>query len=171
MKLTIQQRGRDVDEDMRTDPNFASMVKSGSIHYVSLAEPGLNVVSAIIMGCGFDTRERNDFMLRVNHAKEAGTLYPRAGITLLPVPRASYGGMDSNVHHQGDYTEEEVVSQLLDAFKANSEYIKCKTMYFDFRNMAADESHYLASLRAAVEQASEDALPDEVITWEARENK
>jgi len=168
MKVTILKRGKDVDEDMQTDPNFASLVKNGNIHYVSLAEPGLNVVSAVILGCGFDHRERNDFMLRVNHAKETGTLYPRANISLLPVPRASYGGMDDNIHHDSQYTQEEIVAQILDAFKANSQYIKSRTMYFDFRNMSVREAHYLTAIYAAIRQAGTAHVADEVITWATR---
>lgn len=168
MKLTVLKRGKDVDEDLATDVDFVSLLKAHDIHYVSLAVPGLTVVSACVeFGGGFDTRRRNDFMLRVNHAKETGTLYPQANITLLPSPTASYGGMDHNVHHEGEYSEAEIVAQVLDAFKANSQYIKSPKMYFDFRNMGLRESRYLAALRAAMQQTGENRLPEEVISWEA----
>jgi hypothetical protein len=170
MKLTILKRGKDVDEDMATDIDFVSLLKARDIHYVSLAVPGLTVVSQCVeFGGGFDVRQRNDFMLRVNHAKETGTLYPQANITLLPSPTASYGGMDQNVHHEGEYSEAQVVAQILDAFKANSQYIKSRTIYFDFRNLGVRESHYLASLKLAIQRTPVEALPEEVITWEARE--
>lgn len=170
MDVTLLKRGKDVDEDMTTDIDFVSLLKKRDIHYVSIAVPGLTVVSACVeFGGGFDVRQRNDFMLRVNHAKETGTLYPQANITLLPSPTASYGGMDRNVHHQGEYSEAEVVAQILDAFKANSQYIKSRRMYFDFRNLGVRESRYLAALKAAIQQAGADSLPEEVITWEARE--
>lgn len=170
MRLTVLKRGRDVDEDMATDIDFVSLLKTRAIHYVSLAVPGLNAVSACVeFGGGFDTRQRNDFMLRVNHAKETGTLYPQANISLLPSPTASYGGMDHSVHHPGEYTEAEMVAQILDAFKANSQYIKSRTMYFDFRNLGMRESHYLSALEAAIQGAGAAELPEEVITWEARE--
>jgi len=169
MKLTVLKRGKDVDEDMATDIDFVSLLKARDIHYVSLAVPGLTVVSACVeFAGGFDVRRRNDFMLRVNHAKETGTLYPQANISLLPSPTASYGGMDHNVHHDGEYTEAEVVAQILDAFKANSQYIKSRTMYFDFRNLGVRESHYLACLKTAMNQARPEELPTEVISWEAR---
>lgn len=169
MDITLLKRGKDVDEDMATDIDFISLLKAGDIHYVSLAVPGLTVVSACVeFGGGFDVRRRNDFMLRVNHAKETGTLYPQANITLLPSPTASYGGMDHNVHRQGEYSEAEVVVQILDAFKANSQYIKSRRMYFDFRNLGVNESHYLRSLRSAIRQAGTELLPEEAITWEAR---
>ena len=169
MDITLLKRGKDVDEDMATDIDFVSVLKARDIHYVSLAVPGLTVVSACVeFGGGFDVRRRNDFMLRVNRAKETGTLYPQANITLLPSPTASYGGMDHNVHHQGEYSEAEVVAQILDAFKANSQYIKSRRMYFDFRNLGVSESHYLASLRAAIHQAGTELIPEEAITWEAR---
>ncbi len=162
MKLTVLKRGTDID--------FVSLLKAHDIHYVSLAYPGLTVVSACVeFAGGFDVRQRNDLMLRVNHAKETGTLYPEVNITLLPSPTASYGGMDHNVHHEGEYSEAEVVAQISDAFKANSQYIKCRTMYFDFRNLGVRESHYLGSLKAATQRAEVECLPVEVITWEARE--
>ena len=155
---------------MATDIDFVSLLKARDIHYVSLAVPGLTVVSYCVeFGGGFDVRQRNDFMLRVNHAKETGTLYPQANITLLPSPTASYGGMDHNVHHEGEYSETEVIAQILDAFKAKSQYLKTRTMYFDFRNLGERESHYLACLRAAIHRAGAEHLPEEVITWEARE--
>jgi len=170
MKLTVLKRGKDSDEDMATDIDFVSLLKSRDIHYVSLAVPGLTVVSACVeFAGGFDVRRRNDFMLRVNHAKETGTLYPQANITLLPSPTASYGGLDHNVHHEGEYSEAEVVAQILDAFKANSQYIKSRTMYFDFRNLGVRESHYLGSLKAAIQRAGVEDRAGEVITWEARE--
>jgi hypothetical protein len=169
MKLTVLKRGKDVGEDMATDIDFVSLLKAGDIHYVSLAVPGLTVVSACVeFGGSFDARRRNDFMLRVNHAKETGTLYPQANISLLPSPTASYGVMDHNVHHEGEYSKAEVVAQILDAFKANSQYIKSRKMYFDFRNLGVRESHYLDSLNAAIEQAGAEAIPEEVITWAAR---
>ncbi|MFO7801352.1 MAG: hypothetical protein R6V55_03535 [Desulfovermiculus sp.] len=168
MEITILKRGKYVDEDMRTDPNFASLVKNGDIHYVSLAEPGLNVVSAVILGCGFDHRERNDFMRRVNHAKETGTLYPKANITLLPVPRASYGGMDDNIYHDGEYSQAEIVAQLLDAFKAQTEYIKSRAMYFDFRNMSVWEAYYLTAIYLAVREIGTKHVADKIFTWATR---
>jgi hypothetical protein len=169
MKLTILTRGKDVDEDMTADPDCVKFLKEQhDIHYVGLAVPGFTVVSACVLAGGFDVRERNDFMLRVNHGKETGTLYPQANITLLPSPTASYGGMDHNVHHQGEYSEEELIAQMLDAFQANSNYIKSPTMYFDFRNVGVNESHYLASLKATIDRADTKHLPAEVITWEAR---
>jgi len=109
MKLTVLKRGKDLDEDMATDPDFVSLLKARDIHYVSLAVPGLTVVSACVeFAGGFDVRQRNDFMLRVNRAKETGTLYPRANISLLPSPTASYAGLDHNVHRQGEYSEHEI---------------------------------------------------------------
>jgi len=169
MKLTVLKRGKDVDEDMTTDPDFVSLLNNHDIHYVGLAVPGLNIVSTcVLFAGGFETRQRNDFMLRINEAKETGTLYPQANITLLPSPTASYGGMDHNVHHKGEYSEKELIAQMLDAFQANSHYIKSPTMYFDFRNVGVNESHYLASLKAAINQVKTEHLPTEVITWEAR---
>lgn len=169
MKITLLKRGKNVDEDMATDIDFVALLKARKIHYVSLAVPGLTVVSSCVeFGGGFDVRRRNDFMLQVNHAKETGTLYPQANISLLPSPTASYGGMDHNVHHDSDYTENEIVVHILDAFKANSLYIKSRTMYFDFRNLGLCETRYINALEVAIEKADKESLPEEVFSWEAK---
>lgn len=169
MGIKILKRGKHVDADVVGDPPFASLLKGGSIHYVSLAVPGLNVASACVeFGGGFDIRHRNDFMMRVNHGRETGTLYPEVNITLLPSPSASYGGLDSNVYHDGDYSEKDAVGHILDAFKANSQYVKSQTMYFDFRNCGVSESHYLSCLKVAMRRLGPADLPGEVITWEPR---
>jgi hypothetical protein len=147
------------------------LLKSGSIHYVSVAMPGLTFASANVeFAVGFNIGQRNDFMMTVNRAKETGTLYPKANITLLPSPSASYGGMDSNTYNDGDYSAEEVCAHILDAFKANSQYVKSKKMYFDFRNMCVSETHYVSCLSAAMGRLQPDELP-EVITWEPRQRR
>ena len=168
MNITILQRGKDFDEDMRTDPNWSSLLRQESIHYVSIAMPGLNVVSANILGAGFDHRERNDFMMHVNHARETGTLYPKTNITLLPSHYASYGGIDQNIYKDGGYSKTEVIAHIKDAFEVNSQYIKSRTMYFDFRGLVS-EALYVESLKAAMEQVEDADLPEEVITWEPKE--
>jgi len=104
-------------------------------------------------------------MMTVNHKREVGTLYPRANLTLLPSPYASYGGLDRNTYHEGDYPADVVVAHILDAFKANSQYIKSKRMYFDFRNLCVSEAHYVSCLRVAIERLPKDDVP-EVTTWE-----
>lgn len=141
-------------------------LKSGSIHYVSVAMPGLTIASSLIeFAGGFDVRQRNDFMMTVNRAKETGTLYPRVNITLLPSPSASYGGMYSDIYNDGDYSDEVVIAHILDAFKANSKYIKSKRIYFDFRDLCVSEVHYVSCLKIAMDHLKTEDLP-EVITWE-----
>lgn len=146
--------------------DFIPLLKNGSTHYVSVAMPGLTIACHNIeFAGGFDYRHRNDFMMTVNRAKETGTLYPKVNITLLPSPSASYGGMDSNMYNEGDYSEEEVIVHILDAFKANSEYIKSRTMYFDFRDLCVSEAHYVSCLKTAVSRLKANQLP-EIFTWE-----
>jgi hypothetical protein len=148
--------------------DFIQLLKDDSCHYVSIAMPGLTVACANIeFAGGFDARQRNDFMMTVNRAKETGTLYPRTNITLLPSPSASYGGLDSNKYNDGDYSEERVVAHILDAFKANLQYIKSTRMYFDFRNLCVSEAHYVSCLTAAMKRLTTKDLP-EVITWEPK---
>jgi len=159
VRLTFLRHDEEID--------FVPLLKSGSIHYVSVAMPGFTVVSANIMfASGFDHMHRNDFMIAVNHGRETGTLYPKVNITLLPSPSASYGGMDSNIYNEGDYSEEQVVAHILDAFKANSQHVKSPKMYFDFRNLCVSETHYVSSLRAAMDQITLEELPHEVVTFE-----
>jgi hypothetical protein len=150
-------------EDYSRD--FSALLKNGACHYVSVAMPGLTFASEIICDLGFDTRHRNDFMMTINYKCEVGTLYPRANLTLLPSPSASYGGLDRNTYHEGDYPADVVVADILDAFQANSQYIKSRQVYFDFRNLCVSETHYVACLRAAIDRIPAMDAP-EVFTWE-----
>ena len=163
MTIEFLERNSEFGENI----DFVPLIENGQIHYVSVAMPGLTQVSALIQFAGgFDVMQRNDFMLSVNHAREAGTLYPKINVTLLPSPTASYSGLDSNTYNDGDYSEKEVVTHICDAFKANSEYIKSDTMYFDFRNLSVSESLYVSCLQMAVlHKIRKDKLPKNIITW------
>lgn len=162
MKITFLKRDSEFGEDI----DFIPLLKAGSVHYVSIAMPGLTVASHNIESAGgFDVGQRNDFMMTVNRAKETGTLYPVINITLLPSPSASYLGVDSNIYNDGDYSEKEVVAHILDAFKANSDYIKSETMYFDFRNLSVSEEHYVSCLQTAMNRLKVEDLPAQVIAW------
>lgn len=150
------------------DINFTPLLKDGACHYISIAMPGLTVACANIeFAGGFSVGHRNDFLMTVNRAQETGTLYPRVNITLLPSPSASYGGMHSDIYNDGDYSREEVILHILDAFKANSEYIKSDKMYFDFRNVGVSEKLYVSCLKAACDRYPIGAS-SEVITWEPK---
>jgi hypothetical protein len=163
MKITFLEADQEID--------ILSLLKQKSIHYVSIAMPGLTIASAAIQIVGgFDFRHRNDFMMQVNHAKETGTLYPQVNLTLLPSPTASYGGLDSTIYHpDGDYPPDLVFSHILDAFKANTEYIKSSRMYFDFRKLSVSESYYLSCLQTAIKQldSHSEQFLEEIITWKA----
>lgn len=161
MSITFLKR----DSEFGQKIDFVQLLENGSIHYVSVAMPGLTVASHNIeFAGGFDTHQRNDFMMKVNRAKETGTLYPRVNITLLPSPRASYLGMDSHVYNDGDYPSEDVVAHIHDAFKANWDYIKSDKMYFDFRNLYVSEFHYVSCLEEAMESFKAEDMPA-IITW------
>ena len=148
------------------DIDWVALLQNGSCHYVSVAMPGLTFVSANIEHAGgFDTRQRNDFMMKVNHARETGTLYPRVNITLLPSPSASYTGGDVVRYHDGDYPQMDVVIHILDAFKANTDHVKGDKMYFDFRCLCVSDDLYVSCLEAAMGKLSPRDLPKEVITW------
>lgn len=146
--------------------DFIPLLQTGAIHYVSVAMPGLTVASANVEHAGrFDVRQRNDFMMRINHARETGTLWPRVNITLLPSPSASYLGFESVAYHDGDYPTDDVIAHILDAFKANSEYVKSDTIYLDFRCLCVSDDHYVACLKKAMNRLGRQNLP-EVITWQ-----
>ena len=147
------------------DIDFIPLLREGSVHYVSVAMPGLTVANANIeFAGGFDVRQRNDFMMQVNRARETGTLYPKVNVTLLPSPSASYGGLDSVTYHGGDYPAGDVVVHMLDAFKANAEYVKSAKMYFDFRCLCVSDDLYVSCLEEAMNKLGTQDLPD-VITW------
>ena len=163
MSITFLSRDTEFGEDV----DFQQLLESGSVHYISIAMPGLTVASANIQFAGnFDVDARNRFMMRVNRAQETGTLYPGVNITLLPSPSASYYLGDSHVYNDGDYSEWEVINHIKDAFKANSEYIKSDTMYFDFRNLCVSEEHYVICLIKTVNELKEEGIDlPEIITW------
>ncbi len=145
--------------------NFTDFLKRGECHYVSVAMPGLTFASSYIEFAGnFSVEQRNGFMTTVNRAKETGTLYPKLNLTLLPSPSASYTGFDYTEYNSGDFSTDEVIRHILDAFKANSEYIKSKKMYFDFRYLCVSEWHYGRSLWEAVKRLDKLTLP-EIVTW------
>ena len=148
-----------------TEVDFVQLLENGSVHYISIAMPGLTVASTNIQFAGgFDVDERNQFMMMVNRAQETGTLYPRVNITLLPSPSASYFVGDNHIYNDGDYSEQEVINHIRDAFQANSEYIKSDKMYFDFRNLCVSEDHYVTCLKKTINELEEIDLP-EIITW------
>lgn len=156
MHITYLNHGDNID--------FVPLLKNGSIHYVSVAMPGLTIACHNIeCAGGFDCRQRNDFMMTINRAKETGTLYPKVNITILPSPSASYGGIDLTIYNDGDYSDEEVIGHILDAFKANSAYIKSRTLYFDFRDLCVSEFHYVSCLKIAVSRLNANQL--EIFTW------
>lgn len=148
--------------------DFVDLLTKGDCHYVSVAMPGLTSASAYVeFAGGFNVGQRNDFMMTVNHAKKTGTLCPRVNITLLPSLSASYGGMDTDICNDRDYSEGEVIAHILDAFKANSQNIKSGKMYFDFRDLCVSEARYVSCLKAAVQHIACEELP-EIITWEPK---
>ena len=153
---------------IRDDVDLAAPLHEGEVHYVSVAMPGLTVASSLIETVGgFDTPQRNEFMMRVNRARETGTLYPRVNITLLPSPRASYLGVDDHEYHQGDYPVDTVIAHILDAFRANHEHVRSTRMYFDFRSLCVSPTHYTNCLDLAMTRLGSGLgapLP-EVFTW------
>ncbi|WP_145931097.1 hypothetical protein [Immundisolibacter cernigliae] len=162
MKITYLKR----DDQWGEDVNFYEELPKNKIHYVSVAMPGLTMASSFIDDAGFTTEERCALMNTVNQAKETGTLYPKANITLLPSPIAKDRmGFNLDVFNDGDYSKKEIISHMEDAFKANKEYIKSKTMYFDFRNLCVSEELYLEYLQSTIEQCSKSDLPETIITW------
>ena len=163
MSITFLKRDTEFGEDI----DFVPLLLSGSVHYISVAMPGMTVASSNMQfAADFSVDERNQFMMMVNRAQETGTLYPKINITLLPSPSASYLGGNVNVYNDGDYSGPEVINHIRDAFKANSEYIKSDKMYFDFRNLCVSEEHYVICLKKRIKefQSQESGLP-EVITW------
>ena len=161
MSITFLKRDTEFGEDI----DFVPLLQNGSVHYISVAMPGMTVASTNIeFAGGFSVDERNQFMMIVNRAQETGTLYPKINITLLPSPSASYLGGDMSIYNDGDYSEQEIINHIKDAFQANSEYIKSDKMYFDFRNLCVSEEHYVTCLKKTINELEKMDLP-EIITW------
>ena len=136
---------------------ISPLLQEGSIHYVSVAMPGLTVAcanlpvdSTLLNATIYDGHNRH-------------SLPEIISLFFPPLPQ-----VDSSIYNDGDYSEEEVIAHILDAFKANSEYIQSDTMYFDFRNLSVSEKHYVSSLKKALDHLDRDDLPTQVITWGPR---
>jgi hypothetical protein len=112
-------------------------VKAGRVHYVAIAREGLTFSSEMLVSAGGFSYHEKDLMIRtVNNAREAGTVYPRCSLTLLPL------GVDDR---------RDIYIILEDAFKAEFEHIKSLDMVFDFRFLVKDEYIYHEVLRQVIE--------------------
>ena len=147
---------------------FCDELPKKEIHYISYAASGLTIPSSIIeFAGGFSVDDIYELMTKVNQERETGTLYPKANISLLPLPsmRSRFGLEPGDTFNDGDYSNEQIVSHILDAFKADTRYIKSNKMYFDFRYIIGNESQYISCLELAFnEYHSQNNLPN-IVTW------
>jgi hypothetical protein len=88
-------------------------------------------------------------MRKINVAKETGTFFPEANITLLPATSAAYFGQ-LVIHHDGEFDDDEIFVQIQDALKANENHIHCSKIYFDFRSVCDSEAKYALCLETVV---------------------
>lgn len=112
--INIQKSPGDIAED----------VKSGKIHLVCMAQNGLthlNVYAELYLHLPKDMI--NKCVDLVNTARETGTLYPKAYISILPKSEHR-----SNMPPPLSFSE--LKKCLEDVFKANEEYLKSPIIYF-----------------------------------------
>lgn len=155
------------------DINFFNLIRDRSIHYVSIAMPGLTIASGLVDNALAEngrltvevTERRYALMSRINHARETGTLYPIANITLLPSPvESDRFGLSSVQFVDGQYGQTEICHHIDDAFLANREYIGAESMYFDFRNLCVSAALYNRCLEESLKSVTDSNL-QKVIAW------
>jgi len=93
------------------------------LHVVCPAYCGLNPYGAMSCAVSLDHDEAMDHALRVNRANEAGTLYPRYPLTILPLTVFEARNDSGNRELMGKH--------VMDAFEANERYWKIPKLVFN----------------------------------------
>lgn len=111
-------------------PNYFSPLeelKSGHLHLITFAEGGFSAFAFILKFSNFckDINQIQNYVDQINKADESTTLYPKLNLTVIPQRFA----------RKILATEQEITdfrNCIKDCFKANREYIKAETMFFDW---------------------------------------
>lgn len=118
--------------------DVTSELRAGRCHLVTFAEVGLSVFSA---HCEFaygimQGGKQEHYANQVNNAKETGTLFPEANITILP-----------NFLFRDNYTSDAMMTCLRDAFLAERDYVKSGRMIIDFTcsEVPMDDMYHLCN--------------------------
>jgi len=109
-------------------------LRNRKIHMVFVAVNGLTLFNAFAVENsleqtekGISSEQATKLCNVVNEKNETGTLYPKLNITILPLSR---------YENRDDWDNEDSMKKnILDAFKANSQYIKSKELIFAFENV------------------------------------
>lgn len=125
-------------------------------HIISVAFIGLTNFSSVCeYGFKIDQYEQDKLITPINTKKETGTVFPKHNLTILPyryrtTPVMTVGEYD---YTSGKgFTIEEVETQIKDALKAETDYIKSKKLVFDFRDFGKDMLRYRNRLHTYLSQ-------------------
>ncbi len=115
-------------------------------HIISVAFIGLTNFSSVCQyGFKIDQNEQDRLITPINSNKETGTVFPKHNLTILPyryrtTPIMTVGEYDYT--NGKGFSIDEVEVHIKDALKAETDYIKCGKLVFDFRDFGKDMLRY-----------------------------
>jgi hypothetical protein len=123
--------------------DYIQLLKERKIHIVVPAYIGLTKCSVYLeFGCGIKQHEQEIYVSQVNENKEAGTLFPRCPITLIPYRYETNAFM---TFKPKDYTggkgfsDEDFKQFITDILKSEIYYIKSGRMVIDFQGALTEK--------------------------------
>jgi hypothetical protein len=137
------------------DFDIFDAAKSG-YHIISVAFIGLTNFSSVCQyGFKIDQYEQDRLITPINTNKETGTVFPKHNLTILPyryrtTPVITVGEYDYT--NGKGFSIDEVEVQIKDALKAETDYIKCGKLVFDFRDFGKDMLRYRNRLHTYLSQ-------------------
>lgn len=140
---------------MLDDFDIFDAAKNG-YHIISVAFIGLTNFSSVCQyGFNIDQYEQDRLITPINTKKETGTVFPKHNLTILPyryrtTPVMTVGEYDYT--NGKGFSIDEVEVHIKDALKAETDYIKCGKLVFDFKDFAKDMLRYRNRLHTYLTQ-------------------
>ena len=140
---------------MLDDFNIFDAAKNG-YHIISVAFIGLTNFSSVCQyGFNIDQYEQDRLITPINTKKETGTVFPKHNLTILPyryrtTPVMTVGEYDYT--NGKGFSIDEIEVHIKDALKAETDYIKCGKLVFDFKDFGKDMLRYRNRLHTYLTQ-------------------
>jgi hypothetical protein len=140
---------------MLDDFDIFDAAKNG-YHIISVAYIGLTNFSSVCQyGFNIDQYEQDRLITPINTKKETGTVFPKHNLTILPyryrtTPVMTVGEYDYT--NGKGFSIDEVEVHIKDALKAETDYIKCGKLVFDFKDFGKDMLRYRNRLHTYLTQ-------------------